>query len=186
MTFVFILSNLLVNPSIPCLRRRTMKLSSNKWLQKKFYIWDVGVRRLILSLQYLSTTFSTRLVLRNDCRYCLCMKFIFLSCLAQITLKQIIHLYRIIWYVFSIRYFMLRVWGKRIWNASNTPHKCTDCGFIIIYLDLIKQERKQENKASKVCVKQQTINLHICDSTELDIQTTFTIIWIDRCLSYIK
>ena len=34
----FMLSDLLLNPSIPCLRRRTMKLSSNKWLQKVLYL----------------------------------------------------------------------------------------------------------------------------------------------------
>ena len=37
-TIFFMLSNLLLNPSIPCLRRRTMKLSSNKWLQKVLYL----------------------------------------------------------------------------------------------------------------------------------------------------
>ena len=161
------LSNLFLNSSIPCLRRRAMKLSSNKWLQKVVYL-RCGCKEIDPFLAVFVTDFFKSLALRNDCQYCFCIKLIFFS------------------YVLSIGYFMLRARHKIIQNASNTPHKCTDCGFIIIYLYLIKQERKQENKANKVCVKQQTINLHICDSTELDIQTTFTIIWMDRCLSYIK
>ena len=86
-TIFFMLSNLLLNPSVPCLRRRTMKLSSNKWLQKVLYL-RCGCKEIDPFLAVFVTDFFKSLALRNDCQYCFCIKLIFLSCLARVTLKN--------------------------------------------------------------------------------------------------